>query len=379
VKTPAELHEILGPTWPTVFQHLDDGLMIIDHQRTLRYVNQRARRLLGFEAEEPVGGRCRLSTRGIDCENACPLTFALEGALERVENFSTIYHNRHGNPVPLDVTVIPLLDDDGGFRGAVEILRPSSPDPGFVLAGRGERSAQLRARVDRLARSGEHVALVGSPTICIDVAQALHRFSGVAESLFHRWPGSWQAMPEWPPGTVYAFNEESAALMAERPPAGWRVVVGVESGYEIPSDSVVSYEKVELPTAEDLGDDLPVVVAAWLERLGPRVAISQGAVARLSRMTKDLGFEGVRNILDQTMAAAGESLEESDIPTDGYGTALLDELLENSDPLAALEERLLREVLSRSGWRMQEAAERLGISRVTLWRKLKDHGIERPD
>jgi excisionase family DNA binding protein len=27
---------------------------------------------------------------------------------------------------------------------------------------------------------------------------------------------------------------------------------------------------------------------------------------------------------------------------------------------------------------MQEAAERLGISRVTLWRKLKDHGIERP-
>jgi transcriptional regulator of acetoin/glycerol metabolism len=27
---------------------------------------------------------------------------------------------------------------------------------------------------------------------------------------------------------------------------------------------------------------------------------------------------------------------------------------------------------------MQEAADRLGISRVTLWRKLKDHRIERP-
>jgi transcriptional regulator of acetoin/glycerol metabolism len=35
-------------------------------------------------------------------------------------------------------------------------------------------------------------------------------------------------------------------------------------------------------------------------------------------------------------------------------------------------------VLDRSEWRMQEAADRLGISRVTLWRKLKDHGIERP-
>ena len=37
------------------------------------------------------------------------------------------------------------------------------------------------------------------------------------------------------------------------------------------------------------------------------------------------------------------------------------------------------EVLDRSGWRMQNAAERLGISRVTLWRKLRDHGIERPE
>jgi transcriptional regulator of acetoin/glycerol metabolism len=166
--------------------------------------------------------------------------------------------------------------------------------------------------------------------------------------------------------------------MSERPPAGWRVVVGVESGFGIPSGSVVSCERVELPTAEDLGDDLPVVVAAWLERLKPRVTISQGAIARLSRMTRDLGFEGVRNTLNQTLAAAGDSLEESDIPTDGYGTAFLDELLENPDPLAALEKRLLREVLSRSGWRMQEAAERLGVSRVTLWRKLRDHGIERP-
>jgi transcriptional regulator of acetoin/glycerol metabolism len=58
---------------------------------------------------------------------------------------------------------------------------------------------------------------------------------------------------------------------------------------------------------------------------------------------------------------------------------LIDELLLDDDPFAALERRLLTEVLRRSGWRMQEAADRLGVSRVTLWRKLKDHGIERPE
>ena len=47
------------------------------------------------------------------------------------------------------------------------------------------------------------------------------------------------------------------------------------------------------------------------------------------------------------------------------------------NPLAALEERLLREVLERCGWKMQDAAERIGISRVTLWRKMKDLGIEK--
>jgi len=38
----------------------------------------------------------------------------------------------------------------------------------------------------------------------------------------------------------------------------------------------------------------------------------------------------------------------------------------------------LREVLERSEWRMQEAADRLCISRVTLWRKMKELGIEKP-
>jgi DNA-binding NtrC family response regulator len=67
------------------------------------------------------------------------------------------------------------------------------------------------------------------------------------------------------------------------------------------------------------------------------------------------------------------------LPGDAYGTAWVDELLHEPDPLTALERRLLCEVLQRCGWRMQEAADRLGISRVTLWRKLRDHGIERPE
>ena len=39
---------------------------------------------------------------------------------------------------------------------------------------------------------------------------------------------------------------------------------------------------------------------------------------------------------------------------------------------------LLRQVLDRFGWNQTRAAEQLGISRVTLWKKMKKYSIERP-
>jgi len=95
-------------------------------------------------------------------------------------------------------------------------------------------------------------------------------------------------------------------------------------------------------------------------------------------MAGELGFGRLQGVLHAAVAAAGDSLDEVHLPHSGYDSEFVDDLLRETDPLSALERRLLLEVLSRSSWRMQEAAERLGISRVTLWRKLKDHGIERP-
>ncbi len=374
-----DLVGFLGDAWTEVLQHIDDGVLVLDSQRTLQFVNQRARQLLGYREDQQVGGRCRLTTRGLDCENACPLTFALEGQLERIENFSTVYHTSDGIPVPLNVTVIPLLNATGDFDGAVEILRPAEPDTGFILAGRGERSLELRHTIAQLARSRKHVALIGEAPVCSDVAWALHRLSGVAESLFHRWPGSWELVPEWPPGTVFATGDGVAGVLQGEPTEGWRVIAGAANRESLATSADLEFELIELPTACDLGDDVPLVVAAWIERLVPRMSITPEALARLSRMARELGFERLQKVLHAAIAAADQCIDEAHIPSDGYGTEFVDQLLQEADPLAALEKRLLREVLGRSGWRMQEAADRLGISRVTLWRKLKDHGIERPE
>ncbi|RMF83134.1 MAG: hypothetical protein D6739_07640 [Nitrospirae bacterium] len=91
----------------------------------------------------------------------------------------------------------------------------------------------------------------------------------------------------------------------------------------------------------------------------------------------------VRRGLGEALAAAeralaapdpGEAPEEGD----GRGALPLGDILSGGDPLRRAEAEVVRAVLERCGWRVGEAAARLGISRVTLWRKLKQHGIERP-
>lgn len=351
----------------------------MDEQRILRFANQQARRLLGYEEDEPIGGRCRLTTRGVDCENACPLTFALESRMQQVEDFSTVYHTHDGVSVPLKVTVIPVLGDDGSFKGAVEILRQTDPDPGFVLAGRSEGAAALQRRVAEVAASTGHVVLVGDGPVCADVARTIHRYARLADPLFHTWNGSWTDVPSWPPGTMFAEAESGIEVLRGPPPDGWRVIAALADSELLGSDELLAHEAIELPRAADTGDDLPMIVAAWVRSLDPTLAVQPKALDRLSQMAVELGFGRLQKTLHAAVAAAGDVLEEGHVPVDGCRAVLIDELLSQGDPLAALERRMIEEVLDRSGWRMQEAADLLGISRVTLWRKLKDYGIERPD
>jgi len=46
--------------------------------------------------------------------------------------------------------------------------------------------------------------------------------------------------------------------------------------------------------------------------------------------------------------------------------------------LAEQERRAIEETLHATGWRLTETARRLGISRTTLWRRLREYGV-RPD
>ena len=46
--------------------------------------------------------------------------------------------------------------------------------------------------------------------------------------------------------------------------------------------------------------------------------------------------------------------------------------------LAERERQAIEQALGESGWQLAVAARRLGISRTTLWRRLKQYGMQRP-
>jgi len=363
----------LGSGWLRVLDQLDEAVIVLDRERTLRHVNHAARRLLGYEEGQPIGGRCRLTTRGIDCENSCPLTFALETGMKTVQDFATVYHTVDGRALQLDVTVIPLESAKGEFRGAVEILRPNTPRPGFFTCGLSETATALQRQAAELAGGQGDLMLVGEAPSCLDVARTIHRFSGLPEDLFSVWNGSWADATPWPPGTIYAYGNGLVSELVASRPEGWRIIVGAaDKGQDIDG-----FEVWEFPPLDHLADDLGRMIGAWVEELAPGKSVSAAALEQLISIAKESGLEALEESLQTALAAASDRVDVDHIPENGHRTALVDELLKTENPLAALEERVLREVVERCGWRMQDAAERLGISRVTLWRKMKDLGIER--
>ena len=366
--------DAVGDTWFEVIDQLDEAVIVLDAKRTLRHVNVAARRLLGYETGQSVGGRCRLTTRGVDCEHACPLTFALETGLDRVEDFNTIYHTVDDRAINLAVTVIPINGNDGEFKGAVEILRPTDPPLGFFLSGKSEKTLEMRRQAEAFAQTRADLQIVGEMPACRDVALAVHRFSGLPENLFHQWQGSWDGISAWPPGNIYADENDAASLLESDRPEGWRMIVGTRCN----DNAAESIELFELSTVDELGDDLSSVILAWVEKISPRTRVSPTALECLVSLTAERGLGPVEGILVSALEVAGGRLEEEHLPVNGARTVLVDELLQSENPLAALEEKVLREVLERYDWKMQDAADRLGISRVTLWRKLKELNIDRP-
>jgi two-component system response regulator HydG len=135
---------------------------------------------------------------------------------------------------------------------------------------------------------------------------------------------------------------------------------------------------LRVPPLREHVEDLPHIAEAFLARSAPasgdgRRGITTAALAALSACTWPGNVRELQNVLEFAALLAGDGdLDVAHLPPE----------LRQAAPGAAtsraggLDDREIRAALAATGGNRAAAARRLGVSRVTLWKRLKRLGLE---
>jgi transcriptional regulator with PAS, ATPase and Fis domain len=140
--------------------------------------------------------------------------------------------------------------------------------------------------------------------------------------------------------------------------------------------------RVCLPPLRERKSDIPLLAQRFLERLAARqnkrlARLSPGAESRLLHHAWPGNVRELENVLEREVSLAGpqdEVLRRVELPAappagGGDKEAIV--------PLEQLETQAIRRALQATGGHVEKAAMALGISRASVFRKLKRYGIDR--
>jgi PAS domain S-box-containing protein len=105
-----------------------DGVCLMDGEGKIRFWNRAAERLLGFSGRDVVGRTCCDVLGGRDdsgnrlCYPGCQVR-TLVGLNEGVEHFDMRTRTKTGQPVWLDISVLPLTNGGNGAPSIVYLFR----------------------------------------------------------------------------------------------------------------------------------------------------------------------------------------------------------------------------------------------------------------
>ncbi|HJR63905.1 MAG TPA: sigma-54 dependent transcriptional regulator [Gemmatimonadaceae bacterium] len=139
---------------------------------------------------------------------------------------------------------------------------------------------------------------------------------------------------------------------------------------------------VTLPPLRERLIDVPVLAQHFLRIFGGSQPplLSDDAIQALCAYEWPGNVRELRNVIERAvLLASGGVIYASDLPL--RGAAARQAPVRPEEPLASLEElerRHIDAVLRRVSWHQGRAAEILGISPKTLYRKIREYGLQRP-
>ena len=142
----------------------------------------------------------------------------------------------------------------------------------------------------------------------------------------------------------------------------------------------LSVFEITVPPLRQRGDDIGLLIDHFLEHFGRQhgrmqLKLSAGARKRMLEYSWPGNVRQLRNLIDSAVVlATGDEIRATDITLHESKTEIYDTL-----NIEQWEQRLIQEALRRTKANMPEAADLLGISRATLYRKLETFGLNKDD
>ncbi len=146
----------------------------------------------------------------------------------------------------------------------------------------------------------------------------------------------------------------------------------------------LSAMSVMIPPLCERRQDIPIIVQSIIEKLDRGdLTISPEAMDILISYNWPGNVRELRNVVERAASfCSGGAIEPKDLPADIVNIVVSESELPCQNSLPEIrnqnERQLIMDVLSREDWNMVRTAKTLGISRATLYEKLKKYNISRP-
>lgn len=143
----------------------------------------------------------------------------------------------------------------------------------------------------------------------------------------------------------------------------------------------ISVFPVTLPPLRERKEDIPLLITHFIDKFNKETGKTINNIApQAMKVFMNYIYPGnireLRNIIEHAFVCSrGNTILSEHLPRELIYTEERLEIAPEGSSLNRVEKEWILSVLEKSMWRYQEAAKRLGISRTTLWRKLKAYGL----
>ncbi|MBE9536437.1 MAG: sigma 54-interacting transcriptional regulator [Proteobacteria bacterium] len=140
---------------------------------------------------------------------------------------------------------------------------------------------------------------------------------------------------------------------------------------------------IVLPPLRERKDDIPLLVKHFLAKFNKEMNMEVNNLSpRALELLMDYSYPGnireLEHIIEHAFVRCrGKTITPEHLPKELQSVDMIGRAMDSEEPLKELERETILRALEESGWKLQACARRLKISRTTLWRKMKELGIEK--